>query len=81
MARRLVDGSQTGCPDAHQVPRLSIVGGIAIAFAIAAGAGTFEFLTQLVHPTLPLYDGDRIVGIRLWHTACVFRPIVNAHSG
>jgi putative ABC transport system permease protein len=50
-------------------PGLSLVGGVAISFAIAAGAGTFEFLTQLVHPTLPLDDGDRIVGIRLWDAA------------
>ena len=49
-------------------PGLTLVGGLAIAFAIAVGAGTFEFLTQLVHPTLPLDDGDRIVGIRLWDT-------------
>ena len=50
-------------------PGLSLVGGVAMAFAIAAGAGTFEFLTQLVHPVLPLPEGERIVGIRLWHTA------------
>jgi putative ABC transport system permease protein len=50
-------------------PGLTVVGGLAISFAIAAGAGTFEFLTQLVHPSLPLDDGDRIVGIRLWHRA------------
>jgi putative ABC transport system permease protein len=50
-------------------PGLALVGGLAISFAIAAGAGTFEFLTQLVHPTLLLDDGDRIVGIRLWDTA------------
>lgn len=50
-------------------PGLALVGGVAISFAIASGAGTFEFLTQLVHPTLPLDAGDRIVGVRLWDTA------------
>ena len=49
-------------------PGLTLVGGIAIAFAIATGAGAFEFVTQVVHPTLPLDDGDRIVGLRLWNT-------------
>ena len=47
-------------------PGLTLVGGLAIAFAIAAGAGVFEFVNQVVHPTLPLDEGDRIVGIRNW---------------
>jgi putative ABC transport system permease protein len=50
-------------------PGLSLVAGVAIAFAIAAGAGTFQFLTQLTYPTIPLDSGDRIVGIRLWHVS------------
>lgn len=50
-------------------PGLTLVGGLAIAFAIATGAATFVLLTKLVRPTLPLDHGDRIVGIRLWHTA------------
>jgi predicted permease len=49
-------------------PGLTLIGGVAIAFAIAAGAGTFEVLRQMVRPTLPLVDGDRIVGVRLWDT-------------
>ena len=50
-------------------PGLTLVGGLAIAFAIAVGAAGFEFLTQMVHPTLPLDHGDRIVGIRNWDAA------------
>ncbi len=50
-------------------PGLSVLGGTAIAFAVAAGTGTFEFLTQYVHPRLPLEEGHRIVGVRLWHIA------------
>ena len=50
-------------------PGLTIVGGLAMAFAIAVGAAAFEFLNQVVSPTLPLPDGGRIVGIRLWHTS------------
>ncbi|MEX1184531.1 MAG: hypothetical protein WEF86_15075, partial [Gemmatimonadota bacterium] len=50
-------------------PGLTLLGGLAMAFAIFAGAGTYEFLTQVVRPMLPLPDGDRIVGVRLWHAA------------
>jgi putative ABC transport system permease protein len=46
-------------------PGLTLVGGIAIAFAIWVGASGYEILNQLVRPTLPLEEGDRVVGIRL----------------
>ena len=49
-------------------PGLTLVGGLAIAFAIAVGASAFEFVIQVVHPTLPLDEGHRIVGLRLWNT-------------
>ena len=49
-------------------PGLTLVGSLAMAFAIAVGAAAFEFLNQVVHPALPLHEGDRVVGIRLWHT-------------
>jgi putative ABC transport system permease protein len=47
-------------------PGLTIVGGLAMAFGIWAGAVTFPFVTLIVHPTLPLPGGDRIVQIRNW---------------
>ena len=50
-------------------PGLTLIGGVAMAFAIATGTAAFQFLTQLTNPTLPLEEGTRIVGIRLWHTA------------
>ena len=50
-------------------PGLTLVGGFAMAFGIAAGAGVFEFVTQFMHPTLPFRDGDRIVGISVWDRA------------
>ena len=43
-------------------PGLTIVGGLAMAFAIWLGASTFEIMTQAMAPRLPLPDGDRIVG-------------------
>ena len=47
-------------------PGLTIVGGLAIAFAIWVGAATFELMTQLLRPTIPLEEGARIVGVRMW---------------
>ncbi|CAN5691109.1 ABC transporter permease [soil metagenome] len=47
-------------------PGLTIVGGAAMAFAIAVGAGAFEAVKQLVDPVLPLPGGDRIVALRQW---------------
>lgn len=46
-------------------PGLTVVGGLAIAFAVAVAAAAFELTTQVLYPTLPLPEGDRIVGIRL----------------
>lgn len=42
---------------------LTVVGTVAMAFAIRVGMLVFEFFTRVVRPTLPLEDGDRIVGI------------------
>lgn len=50
-------------------PGLTIVGSIAMAFAIWVGAVTFEMVTLLVHPTLPLPGGDRVVQIHSWDIA------------
>ncbi|HEX8212200.1 MAG TPA: ABC transporter permease [Longimicrobium sp.] len=55
-----------GCRMLVKHPGLTIVGGLAMAFAVWAGAITFEMVTQFVHPTLPLRDGHRIVQVRVW---------------
>ncbi|HEX8210063.1 MAG TPA: ABC transporter permease [Longimicrobium sp.] len=47
-------------------PGLTIVGGLAMAFAIWVGAVVFEMVMLFVSPTLPLPDGDRIVHLRNW---------------
>ena len=47
-------------------PGLTLVGGLAMAFAIWTGAVTFELFTQLVRPTMPFDEGARIVGVRVW---------------
>lgn len=46
-------------------PGLTLMAGVAMAFAIAVGAGTFEFLKDGMYPTLPLDDGDRVVRLHV----------------
>jgi len=48
-------------------PGLTVVGTIAVAFAIAVGTTAFEIGTQVVFPTIPLPNGDAIVVLRNWH--------------
>ena len=50
-------------------PGLTLIGVFALAVAIGSGAAYLEFLTDMVHPTLPLPQGDRIVSILKWDTA------------
>jgi len=45
-------------------PGLTVVGGLAMAFAICVGVSSFEMINLWVNPKLPLPDGDRIVQIR-----------------
>jgi predicted permease len=50
-------------------PGLTVVGGLAMAFAVWAGATTFEMVSQVTRPRLPLPDGDRVVHVRNWDAA------------
>jgi putative ABC transport system permease protein len=50
-------------------PGLTIIAGLAMAFAICVGIVIFEVVTLFTHPTLPLPQGDRIVQIRNWDVA------------
>jgi putative ABC transport system permease protein len=45
-------------------PGLTVIGGLAMAFAICAGTVIFQVLALLSFPTLPLPAGDRLVEIR-----------------
>ena len=47
-------------------PMLTVVGSLAMAVAIAVGAGTFEVIKRVANPSLPLPNGDRIVGLNYW---------------
>ena len=46
-------------------PGLTLVGGLAMAFAIWAGLVIFQVLSLFTNPTLPLSEGARLVEIRL----------------
>jgi putative ABC transport system permease protein len=48
---------------------LTVVGTVAMAFAIWSGIVAFEFYTQIMHPRLPLGGGARIVAIVMADTA------------
>jgi putative ABC transport system permease protein len=50
----------------RKYPGLTIVGGLAMAFAIWVGAVVFHVMGLFAHPTLPLPDGDRIVEVANW---------------
>ncbi|MEX2572392.1 MAG: ABC transporter permease [Gemmatimonadota bacterium] len=45
-------------------PGLTIIGGLAIGFAICVGAVVFQMVMMFVSPTLPMPEGDRIVHLR-----------------
>ena len=53
----------------RKYPGLTIVGGLAMAFAIWVGAVAFQMVMLGTSPTLPLPDGDRIVRIRNYDVA------------
>ncbi|MEE8146133.1 MAG: ABC transporter permease, partial [Longimicrobiales bacterium] len=50
-------------------PALTLVGGLGMAVAIAISAGFFAILHSYVQPTLPLDEGERVVGIENWDGA------------
>ncbi|MDA1305824.1 MAG: ABC transporter permease [Acidobacteria bacterium] len=47
-------------------PGLTIVGGLAMAFAICVGTVIFQVLSLVMYPSLPLPLGDRLVQIQHW---------------
>src|SRR5688572_21446026 len=52
-----------------KTPGLTIIGVIALAVGIAAGAAYFEFVTDLLRPTLSFPGADRLVGLLNWDLA------------
>ncbi len=50
-----------------KTPGLTVIGGLAMALAIAIGAGTFTAFSSFMYPRLPLDEGDRIVALENWN--------------
>ena len=50
-------------------PGLTLIGGLAFAFAIWVAAGAFEFAGQVLSPRLPLPDAGRVVALESWDAA------------
>ena len=46
-------------------PGLTLAGGLALAIAIGIGAGWYDLSGDLLRPTLPLPEGDRIVEVEM----------------
>src|SRR5512134_436606 len=46
-------------------PGLTVVGGLAMAFAILVGIVIFQFAGLFLYPSLPLQNGHRIVALKL----------------
>jgi predicted permease len=61
-------------------PGLTVVGGLALAFAVWIGACTFELVSQWLRPNLALDDGDRIVGIHLLNASTRQYDLRGAHD-
>ncbi len=53
----------------RKYPGLTLVGGLAFAFAIWVAAVAFEFVGQVLSPRLPLPDAARVVALESWDTA------------
>jgi putative ABC transport system permease protein len=50
----------------RKYPGLTVMSSLAMGVAIAIGAGGSTAISLVTSPTLPLHEGDRVVGIRLW---------------
>jgi len=47
-------------------PGLTLIGGLGIAMAVAIGVGFFALFHSRFYPTIPLSEGDRLVGLENW---------------
>lgn len=50
-------------------PGLTLVGVLGMSIAIGIGAGSFAFFYSYLYPTLPLDEGERVIGIVNWDAA------------
>ena len=50
-------------------PGLTVIAGLAMAFAICVGTVIFQMMSIFIYPSLPLPQGDRLVQMRNWDVA------------
>jgi len=60
-------------------PGLTLVGGLGMTVAIAIGAASFGVIENLIDPTLPLEEGDRVVAIQSREVAGDGNPERGSH--
>ena len=61
-------------------PGITVVGSLAMAFAILVGAGVFEVVKRVTNPVLPLPNGEEIVGLTYWHRGENVRKPVSSYD-
>lgn len=47
-------------------PGVTLVGGVAMVIGVGLGAGYLEVVNDVLRPTLPLHEGERVVGLQNW---------------
>lgn len=61
-------------------PGLTLAGGLALAVAIGVGAGWYQVWGNILSPTIPLPEGDRLVLVQTHNTLTSQREVRVAHD-
>ena len=61
-------------------PGLTLAGGLALAIAIGLGAGWYQVWGNILSPTIPLPEGDRLVLVQTHNTLSNQREVRVAHD-
>jgi predicted permease len=61
MALTMTQDFKLGCRMLLRYPGLTLAGGFALAIAIGVGAGWYQAWGNILSPTIPLLEGDRLV--------------------
>lgn len=61
-------------------PGLTVIGGLAMALAIVVGASVFEVVQRAMSASLPLPDGEGIIGLTYWDQKDNVRKSANAYD-
>lgn len=64
----------------RRYPVLTLIGVLSIAVAVGASAGFFAVSQNFLDPTLPIPEGDRLVGIQNWDVATNQPAIFGLHD-